>query len=358
MRKKRSVKKPLSKVRRICRKLKIKMTKKVGSRRVYKTLKELKKQIAKKVKKLRKNVRKSHKRKTHHKRRVVHKRRGMGFGQVGEYPFNASPVNYGYNQKVQQYPQALSQSSTVSNEKMNISRPEGMGVPENNLPVYGVYRNFFGQDVPTQVPPNWDFMGQPDGSLFAVGSPFQRYTKPIAFGKKRRNYNVAGSQCNNLRKEVCRSNPNCSYTKRGCRRRSGTVTKGLVFEGPSLPSFGARRRRTRRYNVPGSPCNKLRKRVCRSNPNCAYTKRGCRRRSGTVSKGLVFEGPSLAFGKKVRRYNVAGSACNRLKKRVCRSNPNCAYTKRGCRRRSGTVSRGLVFEGPSLAFGKKKHYMY
>jgi hypothetical protein len=61
-----------------------------------------------------------------------------------------------------------------------------------------------------------------------------------------------------------------------------------------------RRRKVRRYNVPGSPCNRLYKRVCNSNPNCTYTKRrGCRRRNGTVKGGLVYEGPSFAsFGKK------------------------------------------------------------
>ena len=357
MKKKRLVKKPPSKVLRICRRLKIKTTKKVGSRRVYKSLKVLKKQIKLKVRKM-------HKRKSHHRRKssfgAVRRSRARrsGFGEVTGYAFNPAPVNYGYNEPVQQYPQALSQTSTVSNEKINISRPEGMGVPETDLPVYGVYRNFFGQDVPTQIPPNWNFMGQPDGGLYPVGAPFERYTKPIAFGKKkshrRRRYNVSGSPCNKLSKRVCHSNPNCSYTKRGCKRRSGTKTKGLVFEGPSL-EFGARRRR-RHYNVSGSPCNKLRKRVCRSNPNCSYTKRGCKRRSGTKTKGLVFEGPSLAFGKKrrVRNYNVAGSSCNHLSERVCQSNPNCSYTKRGCRRRSGTKTKGLVFEGPSLEFGKKR----
>jgi len=135
---------------------------------------------------------------------------------------------------------------------------------------------------------------------------------------------------------------------------------GLVYEGPSL-AFG--RRRPRRYNVPGSPCNKLRKRVCRSNPNCVYAKRrGCRRRNGTKTLGLVYEGPSLAFGRRrprraskrrasKRRYNVPGSPCNKLRRRVCRSSPNCTYVKgRGCRRRNGTRG-GMIFEGPSLPSG-------
>uniref|UniRef100_A0A6C0AY84 Uncharacterized protein n=1 Tax=viral metagenome TaxID=1070528 RepID=A0A6C0AY84_9ZZZZ len=285
------------------------------------------------------------------RRRRSTRRSRFGNGGVVGFQFD-NPANYGFDQKVQQYPSVLSQSNTVVNEQMNLSRPEGMVLSSSDLPVYGVYRNFFGQDVPTQIPPNWDCMGQPDGTCMPVGVPFQSYKTPVSFGKKKRSrrYNVSGSGCNGLRKRVCMSNPNCSYTKRGCRRRKGTATKGVVYEGPSL-QFGRRRPR-RRYNVPGSPCNKLRKRVCRSNPNCSYTKRGCRRRKGT-RKGLMYEGPSLMFGKKKRsrRYNVPGSSCNKLRKRVCKSNPNCSYTKRGCRRRKGTRG-GLVYEGPSLFNGE------
>ena len=64
-----------------------------------------------------------------------------------------------------------------------------------------------------------------------------------------------------------------------------------------LPSFG-KKRRVRRYNVKGSPCNKLRKRICSGNANCTYTKRGCRRKNGTVKNGLVFYGPNLQFGRR------------------------------------------------------------
>jgi len=50
--------------------------------------------------------------------------------------------------------------------------------------------------------------------------------------------------CGGLKKKVCQSNPNCTYTRRGCRGRKGTVEKGLVYEGPMLPSeFGNRKTR-------------------------------------------------------------------------------------------------------------------
>ena len=164
--------------------------------------------------------------------------RKAGFGNVMGYSFE-NPANFGYNQEVKQYPQTLSQSSMVANENTNISRPDGMGLSSDQLPVNGVYRNFFGQEVPTQVPARWNFMGQPDGTLFPVGAPFQRYTNIGRRRKttRRRRYNVPGSPCNKLRKRVCSSNPNCTYTKRGCRRRN---TK-KVYEGPSLASFGLHR---------------------------------------------------------------------------------------------------------------------
>ena len=102
---------------------------------------------------------------------------------------------------------------------------------------------WFGQQVPTQVPAEWNYMIQPDGSYYPVGAPFYGYKSPIpssAFGKKQRRYNVKGSACNGLNRRICRGNPNCTYTKRGCRRRAGTVKGGLVYEGPSL-QFGRSR---------------------------------------------------------------------------------------------------------------------
>jgi len=50
-------------------------------------------------------------------------------------------------------------------------------------------------------------------------------------------------------------------------------------------------RRPRRYNVPGSPCNKLKRKTCRSKSDCSYVKRrGCRRAKGfakLVASGSV-----------------------------------------------------------------------
>ena len=104
--------------------------------------------------------------------------------------------------------------------------------------------------------------------------------------------------------------------------------------------FGARKRSTRRksttrrYNVPGSPCNRLRKRVCHSNPNCSYTKRGCRRRSGTAKGGMVYEGPSLAFGRRRRRSAAVG-----VKRRSAAAGVKRRSAAAGVKRRSATGVR-------------------
>jgi len=49
-----------------------------------------------------------------------------------------------------------------------------------------------------------------------------------------------------------------------------------------------------------------------------------------------------------------GSACKGLNERICKGNPNCTYTKLGCVRRKGTVTGGMIFEGPIVQFGKKR----
>jgi hypothetical protein len=163
---KKTVRKPPARLIKMCKKYRIKVTKKVGKKRVYKSVTVLKKQLKKKMKKSK-------------GKKIV--RRQFSFGQAA--PFN-SPTNFGYNQKVQQAPGVLSQSSQVVTPSNNINRPPGFGVDPSDLPIHGVYRPFFTEKVPTMVGPNSiGFMGQPDGSLFPVGGPFSRYT---SFGKRRR----------------------------------------------------------------------------------------------------------------------------------------------------------------------------
>ena len=231
-------KKPPAALLKKCKKHGIKTTMKKGGKRVYRKISVLKRLLARKIKSHRKKS-KSHRKKSKSHRKKPRRCWSMGrrsrFGEVAGYSFE-NPLNYGYNQPDKQYPQTLSQSSTVVNEQMNNSRVEGLTLEKSQVPTYGVFREFFGQDVPTQVPPNWNFMGQPDGSLFAVGSPMQRYTKPInSFGKK--NKKTRASACVKLSESRCGSNPNCNYTKNGCRQRKGTLSGNVVYQGPQL-AFG------------------------------------------------------------------------------------------------------------------------
>jgi len=239
-RKKASPKKPPAKILRMCKKLKIKCTMKRGGKRVYRKVSVLKKLISrKKGRKARKTVRRRSVRRSfgfgfgaaHNTPRTPAQptldtpripelpdtttprtpamsienyvknfcngagykfgaRRGrgrshFGFGAEGDFS-NAGPAGYGYNQPVVQKPGILNQSSQIVTSSTNDARPSGLGLPGEYVPTYGVYRPFFGENVPTQVGPNWNFMGQPDGSAFAVGGPFNRYVAPASFGRRGR----------------------------------------------------------------------------------------------------------------------------------------------------------------------------
>jgi hypothetical protein len=172
--KKTNVKKPPVNICKMCKRLKIKITKKVGNRRVYKSTSVLKKQIKQKMRKKAKRV----------------TRFGFSFGSTRKSRFgnsgavfNNNTPAYGYNEPVIQKPGILAQTSQVVTSTSNSNRPIGSTL-SSNIPTYGVNRMFFNESVPTQVPPNWNFMGQPDGSAIPVGAPFYGYTTP--FGRRRR----------------------------------------------------------------------------------------------------------------------------------------------------------------------------
>jgi hypothetical protein len=179
---KKGPKKPPARLIKMCKKYRIKCTRKVGKRRVYKSVSVLKKQLRKRMKKSSFGKRKKKSSFGKRKRRV---KRRFGFGNAAAF---VQPSNYGYNQKVEQAQGILSQSSQVVTPANNINRPPEFGVDPGSLPTYGVYRPFFTEQVPTQIgPKSIGFMGQPDGSFFQVGGPVSRYT---SFGKKRRGRKV------------------------------------------------------------------------------------------------------------------------------------------------------------------------
>jgi hypothetical protein len=175
------VKKPPARLIKACKKHGIKCTRKIGKRRVYKSTTVLKRLLRKKMKA--KKGKSSKRRKTRKTRKTRKVSRSFRFGDAA--PFT-QPGNYGYNQEVKQNQGILSQSSQVVTASNNINRPPGFGADPANLPIYGVYRPFFTEQVPTQVGPNSiGFMGQPDGTLYPVGGPFSKYTQ---FGKRRRRH--------------------------------------------------------------------------------------------------------------------------------------------------------------------------
>ena len=177
---KKTNRKPPVKILRLCRRLKIKCTKKVGKRRVYKSLAVLKKQIKRKMKKTKRKVRRT----TRFRFSFGSTRRTRSrFGSPGDFT-NAGPSGYGYNQKAMSNPGILSQTSQVVTRESNASRPSSMQLDSKYIPTYGVNKKFFTADIPSVLGPEWYAMGQPDGTLVPVGSPFYRNTS--AYGRRRR----------------------------------------------------------------------------------------------------------------------------------------------------------------------------
>jgi len=183
-RSKKSCKVP-SKILKLCKRFKIKCTKKVGKRRVYKSVAVLKKQIKMKMKKRKsRKTRKSRKYKFGFSFGALKTRRSR-FGSPAAY--NNNIPNYGYNQSADQNPGILSQTSQVVTAQTNGSRPSGMQLPPGNVPTYGTNKMFFTESVPTTVPPEWFVMGQPGGAPpVPVGSPFYGYKTPFGLRRRRR----------------------------------------------------------------------------------------------------------------------------------------------------------------------------
>ena len=352
-------KKPKASLLRLCKKLRVKTTKKVGGQKVYKSSSVLRRLCAKKAKKS--------------PRRRRRARRSMGFGQLMGSPFE-NPSNYGYNQPVKQAQQVLSQSNTSS----------------------GVNREFFGQQVPTQIPPHWNFVGQPGGEApVAIGSPHYIYPRPIsAFGRpyrRRAKRMIVSSNpvCRRQKKKACKA------LKGTCVYKSGKDFYGCASAAQMLPypweavasmggvrtatnpnadleamfpttSFGSLyRRRAKRMIVSSNPnCRRQKKKACKALKGTCVYKSG-RRFYGCASKpkrlpypweravqdfsmtqgedmdGYLDTAGISFFGRRCRRKCAPNnrrytkinskSPCKNLKKSVCKSTPGCGYQRRKLR---------------------------
>ena len=156
--KRKTCKKPPAKLIKLAKKYRVKIKVKHGSRMVYKHVSVIKRQIKKRIRSIKRTSR------------------------FGNAPF-LNPKGYGYHTKIRRNPGSLSQTSSVVTRRNNINRPAGTGLKSKYFPTYGTYARFFTEKVPRVVGPrSIGFMGQPDGSLYAVGAPFYRYNKPNNFG--------------------------------------------------------------------------------------------------------------------------------------------------------------------------------
>jgi hypothetical protein len=216
------VRKPPASILKKCKKLKIKATKKVGSKRIYRSLSLLKRLIKRKMRKMKK------KDKAMSKRRMsfgYRRRRRFQFGAPAEFS-NAGPSGYGFNQDLVQKYGILNQSNMiVPDQESNIIRPGKLQMPIDEIPVHGVGRKFFNEMVPTQLPAEWSFYRQPNGDLLPNGAPFYRYTAPAAFGRRRRRTrrNNFGDMyanrnyCQKIRNaKSCNKDSKCKMSNYGC----------------------------------------------------------------------------------------------------------------------------------------------
>jgi hypothetical protein len=289
-----AARKPPARLLKICKKYRVKATKKVGSKRVYKSVKVLKKLCLKKAMALRKKLMKKHKPK-------AHRRRSMGFGSSMLPDMNTmrnSVMMPAFGKKTGR---KVAMKAFRSFYKRHCAgRRSGFG-SGGNPPLY---QSMGGEFCPNGM---GGVLGANSTGLFptpcvsargasssygrrrrrsrSMAPPRRRRSSEMDFGRRRRRSKSMAPRRRRRSSEMDFGRRRKG--KKGCRRVSKLVCK-----------------RGRRYNVAGSPCNIRSKRVCQSNPNCSYTRRGCRRRSGTVSKGLVFEGPSLQFGRYRRRRVV------------------------------------------------------
>ena len=336
-----ATRKPPARLLKICKKYHIKATKKVGSKRMYKSVKVLKKLCLKKAMAHRKKLMIKHKvsarrsyRLTHRKSRfgsmvpewakvpAFGRRRRSGFGnlelaeerkqqaakQMGEFYYNyhtecakrggnPGPVckvkGMGFGKKTGR---KVAMKAFRSFYKRHCAgRRSGFG-SGGNPPLY---QSMGGEFCPNGM---GGVLGANSTGLFptpcvsargASSSYGRRRRRSMAmeFGRRRRMSKSMAPR--RMSKSMAPRRMSKSMAPR--RRRSSEMEFGLRRVAKRVT------KRTRRYNVARSPCNSLKKHVCWSNPNCSYTIRGCKRRYGTATKGVVFEGPALQFGRLHRR---------------------------------------------------------
>jgi hypothetical protein len=265
--------KPSAKVLKLAKKYHVKATRKVGGRRVYKKEKLLKKEILKKVmalkkklmrmkklhmksKKMHKKSKKMHKKsKKMHKKRTVRRRRHFGKSAVSAFGKRRRRVA---SRKVSK---AAAMKAFRSFYKRHCA---------------GARRSRFGNGGNPALSASMGYEFCPDGSggvlgvnstgLFPTPCGQTAAMGPIAAtppttGSVVALYNAAAADRAYA--------PAGAFGAKQSRRKRGSKSRVVCRRV---------RHRVRKYNVAGSPCNKLKKADCRGKKECLYVKRrGCRR---------------------------------------------------------------------------------
>jgi hypothetical protein len=342
-----------AKVLKLCKKLRIKCTKKVGKKRVQRSMKVLMKLIKRKIKSLKKKMMKRRKsrfgagscssgpmvpqsgafgRRTR-RRRVRRSRKvkemAMEFGKKRRvskvaamkafkkfYKAHARSLRFGAGGLMGSSstggPNMMSGGGTTSTSAQDaMSRSHGCtgSKPYYKMPTgpcqsqrFGSKkRSRFGEDylVPGRIP-KFGMHNCPSGKMWNGTS--------CQFGRKRRSKSSYRFGAGNPPTGAMMGFEFCSD---GGGVLGGDSTGLFASACKPAAAFGARRRvgrprkvvrrrkPVRRYKKVVAGCAKLRKAQCTTSPGCQYVKRrGCRGRKGT-RKGLVYEGPSgrpAAFG--------------------------------------------------------------
>ena len=104
-----------------------------------------------------------------------------------------------------------------------------------------------------------------------------------------------------------------SYRKKSSRKGSKKGSRRTYRKKGSKKS---KRRLSRFKSDPSNRCSMNKKAQCETDPNCTYVKkRGCRSKQGTVTGGLVFEGPMGPPAMRIKKRKGSRKSSKRHSKR-------------------------------------------
>jgi len=138
-----------------------------------------------------------------------------------------------------------------------------------------------------------------------------------------------------------------TYRKKSTRKGSRKGSKRTYRKKGSRKGSKKSRRLSRFKVDPSNRCSTNKKAQCLTDPNCTYVKkRGCRSRQGTVTGGLVFEGPlgppSMRI-KKGRKGSKKSKRSYRKKGSRKGSRKGSKKSKRSYRKKGSRKSRGKKY---------------